>query len=77
MAGAYYVVERMFDATWLPEDKLKLLEQTAPYVEQIANAEANAFLRSRDETFADFERTVAGRDTNILKICGQPRACLS
>ena len=64
---AYFVVERMFDATWRPEDKLMLLKQTAPYVEGIAKAEAGSFLRSRDQTLTDFERTLAGRDMGILR----------
>ena len=64
---AYFVVERMFDVTWRPEDKLMLLKQTAPYVEEITKAKAGSFLRSRDETLTDFERTVAGRDMGILR----------
>jgi hypothetical protein len=64
---AYYVVESMLDATWLLTDKLKLLEQIAPYVEQTASARSDAFLRSRDETLTDFERRVARRDMGILK----------
>ena len=64
---AYYVVESMLDATWLPPDKLKLLERIAPYGEQIAAARSDAFLRSRDETLTDFERRAARRDMGILK----------
>lgn len=70
VAGAYYLVARMLDATWSPKAKRELLEATAPYFEQFAQSEREAYRRSNDETLTHYERMVAGRDEEIINIAG-------
>jgi hypothetical protein len=70
VSRAYYLVTSMLGVIWQPKAKRELLEATAPYLEQIMEAEGSAYRRSSDETLTDFERIVASRDEGILHIAG-------
>ena len=65
---AHHLVVSLLDATRTPTDKSELLEQTASYIEAIAQAERESKRWSNDATLTDFERTVARRDQEILSM---------
>jgi hypothetical protein len=70
VATAYYLVDRVLDQTWTTNNKRKLLMERAPYFNQIADAEQEAYLRSGDSSLSKYEQIVAGRDESILNIAG-------
>ena len=70
VANAYYFVKSMFSDTMKPSQKLGMLRKIAPYRDQIAAGEKEAYRRSSDETLSEFEQTTAGHDSGILNLAG-------
>jgi hypothetical protein len=71
VATAHYQVARILDETWTPNSKRKLLMEGAPYFNQIADAEHEAYRCSDDSSLTNYDQIVADRDMSILNFAGR------